>query len=230
MSLTASDYAKARAEVLTAGAQPRDLLEALCVIERQRQLLLAQERNAAWACGRRGDAIPKIPGLTDTLTGLLRRFAALGVVRYGEVSDLHRHVSALRKKLKAMAPSVRIATLIGEGYEITAGFDEIYRILHSGREPSLAAPGFTVKQTAILKLICLRGSVHVEQVKCLQRHMSNIRAKLPKAISIETHAGEGLYTLAKGKEALTALLDGESPAPIKRARKPRSEPEQRLAA
>lgn len=210
----------AKAEVLGSGAHPRDLLEALCVIERQRQIIMAQERNAAWACGRRGDAVAKIPGLTDTLTTLLRRFAACGVVRYADMEDLHRHKSALCKALKKLAPGVTIATLIGEGYELVSGFDEVYRLLHQGNAPSLRVGSFTTKQSMILRLIAQRGSVHVDQTPCLQRHMSNIRAKLKtlglaKKIVIKTHGGEGLYTIEKGRDVLERLVAGEQVADAK---------------
>ena len=137
-------------------------------------------------------------------------FAASGVVRYDDFHDLHRHVSHLRKRLKSLAPGVSIDTLIGEGYEVTTGFDQLYRLLHQGEAPSLRAHGFTVKQTAILKLISLRGSAHKDQIACLQRHMSNIRAKLPSSIKIITHPGEGLYTADEHSRAQIArLLSGE---------------------
>lgn len=213
-SLTVSDIRKAKSEALNSGASPSDILEALVRLERKIELKAAEERSAAWACGRRGDAAQKIPGLTDTLTSLLRRFAACGVVRYGDMEDLHRHKSALCKALKTLAPSVKIATLIGEGYELTGGFDDVYRLLHQGQAPSLRIASFTSKQSMILRLLAQRGSVHVEQTPCLQRHMSNIRAKLKtlglsKKIDIKTHGGEGLYTLEKGKDVLERLIAGE---------------------
>lgn len=215
----ASDLRRARDEALRSGRDPSDILEALCLLNRKidalGQIEAAQERNRAWSAGRRGDGVAKIAGLTDTLTSLLRRFGACGVVRYEDVPDLHRQVSALRKWCKTGAPTIRIDTLIGEGYEIARGFDELYRLLNQSNADGVRAPGFTVKQTAILQLIALRGSAHVDQVKTLQRHMSNIRAKLKKQghakrIAITTHAGEGLYTIDdKGREALTKLLAGE---------------------
>ena len=210
---------------MLSGAKPRDLLEALEAINRLEAVNAALVRNAAWARGARGDATTKIPGLTDTLTELVRRFAACGIVRYADMNDLHRHKSALCKALKTLAPSVKIETLIGEGYEIVSGFDELYRLLHQGKQPSLRANGFTVKQTAILKHLVLRGSAHVDQIACLQRHMSNIRAALKKAglskkITISTHGGEGLYTLDKGKDILEALLSGETRTEPKRPKQP----------
>mgnify|MGYP000564867286 CR=1 FL=1 len=177
---SASALRLARDEALASGRDPGDILEALCTINRKLDSLQANERNQAWACGRRGDGVAKIAGLTDTLTSLLRRFAACGVVRYDDVPDLHRQASALRKWCKTGAPTIRIDTLIGEGYEIVQGFDELYRLLNQGSANALRAPGFTVKQTAILQLMSLRGSAHVDQIPCLQRHMSNIRAKLKK--------------------------------------------------
>lgn len=211
MPLRAESFDLAEQEALHAGATPKDLLEALIVIERMRQNHAAALRQLAWATGRKGDGVAKIEGFSDTLTGLLRRFAACGVVLHSEFGpELHRHVSALRKKLKKLAPDIEIDTLQGEGYEIVAGFDHVYRILHAGAVPSMRAPGLTVKQTAIIKLLVLRGSIHKDQVACLQRHMSNVRKRLPKGVTIKTHAGEGLYTLERGREILQALLDGSA--------------------
>lgn len=215
----ASALRQARDEALRSGADPANVLEALCLINRKLDALgkteAAQERNKAWACGRRGDGVAKVAGLTDTLTALLRRFAACGVVRYEDVPDLHRQVSALRKWCKAGAPTIKIDTIIGEGYEIVRGFDELYRLLNQSSADGVRAPGFTVKQTAILQLISLRGSAHVDQIPCLQRHMSNIRAKLKrqghaKRINITTHPGEGLYTIDdKSRDNIAKLLAGE---------------------
>lgn len=209
MPVTHETLDKAEQEILLAGAPPKDIIEALCVIDRYRKMLEASQRHMAWASGRKGDGIAKIEGLSDTLTGLLRRFAACGVVLHAEFGpELHRHVSALRRKLKTLAPEAEISTLQGEGYEMTRGFDAVYRILHQGAIPATRAPGFTPKQTWILRLLVSRGSIHVDQAKCLQRHMSNLRKKLPRGVTIQTHPGEGLYTLERGKEILTRLLDG----------------------
>ena len=219
MSLSAETFDKAIEEML---ASPfGDKLAALRVLSREKALWQAQHQNDCWADGRRGESVAKIPGLTDTLTSLVRRFAACGVVRYADMDDLHRHASALRKRLKDLAPSVEIETIIGEGYEVVSGFDELYRLLRAGAKPTQKLPGFTTKQVDIMRLLASRGSAHVDQFICLQRHMSNIRAALKKAgfskkITIETHGGEGLYTVSKGREILAALVAGEiaiTPAP-----------------
>jgi DNA-binding winged helix-turn-helix (wHTH) protein len=223
LSLTSQTFEDALREIM---ASPNgDKLSAIHVLQREHARWKAEHNHLAWADGRRGEAVAKIPGLTDTLTSLLRRFAACGIVRYEDFGDLHRHVSALRKKLKDMAPGVQIETLIGEGYEIVAGFDQVYRMLHAGKAPSLRIGTFTVKQSMILRLLAQRGSVHVEQTPCLQRHMSNIRAKLKamglsRQITIRTEAGEGLYVLERGRDALHRLIAGEieaKPKPAKAA-------------
>jgi DNA-binding winged helix-turn-helix (wHTH) protein len=217
LSLAKSDFDKARDEALLSPANPKDTLSALRAVSRIEQLWLASERNAAWASGRKGDGAGKIPGLTDTLTALVRQFAAKGVVRYTDTPDLHRQVSALRKRFAEMNLAVTIDTLIGEGYELTDGFDHLYRLLHQAKLPSLRIEGFTSKQTAILKALAARGSVHVEQIECLQRHMSNIRARLKelghaKQIKISTEAGVGLYLIdEKSRASLQLLLAGELP-------------------
>lgn len=217
MSLTRADFDRARDEALLSPSSPKATLAALEALNRIEQLWLADERIKAWASGRKGDAAAKIPGLTDTLTALVRMFAAKGIVRYVDMPDLHRHVSALRKRLSDIAPGVVIETIIGEGYEVTQGFDHLFRLLHAGKTPSTKIPGFTTKQTAILKALAQRGSAHVDQIDCLQRHMSNIRAKLKelghhKQIKISTEAGEGLYLIAdKSRAALQLLIAGDLP-------------------
>ena len=230
MSLSAKTFQDVISEII---ASPYgDKLAAIHAVQRQFALWQAERNNLAWADGCRGDAVAKIPGLTDTLTSLVRRFAACGVVRYADVADLHRHVSALRKRLKDLAPSVVIETIIGEGYEVVAGFDHLYRLLHAGKQTALRIPGFTVKQTAILTYMAHRGAAHVDQFKCLQRHMSNIRAELKrqglsKKIVIATHGGEGLYTVENGRDLLAKLLAGEAVTPEP---KPKAQPKPRRAA
>lgn len=215
MTLTLSDIAKAKAEVLLAGAKPKDLLEALAVIERQKQIILAQDRHAAWSTGRRGDGRACAAGFTDTMTQLLRRFASCGVVTHEEFEDLHRQVSLLRKRLKDKAPAVVIKTLAKIGYEITAGFDDVFRLLHADAKASLCVADFTPKQSVILRTLAERGSIHVEHSAAIQRHMSNVRAKLAKhglgkRITIETHAGDGLYTVdEKSRAVLASFVAGE---------------------
>lgn len=211
MSLSAATFDKAASEAMLAGAPPKDLYEALHVIERLKQAHLAVLRHMALAEGRRGDTVAKIPGLSDTLTCLLRRFAACGMVRHADFDDLYRHKSALCKALKSLAPEVRIKTVAKEGYEVISGHDGLVRLLHGGRIPSILIPGYTDKQSAILRHLAGRGSVHVDQFKALQRHMSNIRAKLPKSVHIITHPGEGLYTIdERSRDALNALISGEA--------------------
>ena len=210
---TPAYYEKARDEILA--AKQGDILAALHALQRTLELYRAEHNNAAWAAGRKGDGCAKIPGLSDTLTTLLRRFAASGIVRYSDMEDLHRHKSALCKALKRIAPSVQISTLIGEGYELTAGFDDVMRLVRSSGAPSMRAANLTPKQTAILRILAQRGALHVDQIDCLQRHISNVRAKLKKlslhkAIVITTHPGEGLYTLDEsGRETALRLLAGE---------------------
>lgn len=211
MSLSAATFDKAASEAMLAGAPPKDLYEALQVIERYKQAHMAALRHMALAEGRRGDTVAKIPGLTDTLTCLVRRFAACGMVRHADFDDLYRHKSALCKALKTIAPEVKIRTVAKEGYEVVSGHDGLVRLLHGGRIPSTILPGFTDKQSAILRHLAGRGSVHVDQFKALQRHMSNIRPKLPRGVIVTTHPGEGLYTIdERSRDALAAFIAGEA--------------------
>lgn len=201
------------------------LAGALAVFRREHARLRAAFNHVAWADGRRGDGVAVIPGIGDrnvgapALTSLVRRFAACGIVRHDDVEDLHRQVSALRKWLASAAPAVVIKTLKKEGYEVVAGFDDLYRLLYtaqaSASEPRRRAPGFSLHQSAILFHLATHGSAHVEQFACLPRHISNIRALLAAqglehAVSIETRVGEGIYIVAKGREELRALMMGGS--------------------
>lgn len=194
------------------------LAHALALFRRERDRLRAELNHFCWKEGRRGDGVAVIPGLNETLTALVRRFAACGLVRHDDVDDLYRHVSALRKWLAQAAPAVVIATLKEEGYEVVAGFDDLYRLLRGG-DPDAAqarrrAPGFSIHQSAILFHLATHGSAHVEQFSCLPRHISNIRAVLAQQgvadiIVIEVRAGDGIYVVSKGREDLRRFMCGE---------------------
>lgn len=219
MSLSQSDFDTARETILVRSkSSPKEKLTALEAVSRLEQLWRSDARIAAWADGRRGDGVAKVPGLSDTLTSLARRFAACGIVRHCEVPDLYRHKCALSKELKRLAPDVKIDAVIGEGYQVSAGFDSLNRLLHGGKQPSTRAPGFTPKETVILQLLASRGSAHKEQIDILQRHVSNIRKRFKRLhinIKITTHPGEGLYTVdEKGREALASLIAGEVALPL----------------
>jgi len=193
---------------------------ALAVFRREHARLRALFNHHSWAQGRRGDGVAIIPGLTDTLTGLVRRFAACGLVRHEDVDDLSRHVSALRKWLAKNAPAVVIANRKAEGYEVIAGFDDLYRLLYTAQAQTEApqrrrAPGFTLHQSAILFHLAMHGSAHMGQFPCLPRHISNIRALLEAQglghiVAIETRVGEGVYVVAKGRDELRRLIVGEA--------------------
>jgi len=83
------------------------------------------------------------------------------------------------------------------------------------------APGFTMSETRILRILASTGFVSPEQIDALQRHMSNIRKKLREMapeVQIKTVVMEG-YELAKGKADLHRLLmqppGGEANQPAK---------------
>lgn len=199
-------------DVMALPAEER-LAGALAVFRREHARLLAEYNHIAWSKGLRGEGVANIPGLSETLTGLVRRLAACGVVRHADLDDLARHISALRKWLARNAPAVVIATLKDEGYEVVAGFDDLFRLLYAS-EPREGgqrkrAPGFTMHQSAILFHLATHGQAHVEHFPCLPRHISNIRAilaQLDASIVLETRLGEGLYVVAKGREELRRLV------------------------
>lgn len=205
-------------DVMALPAEER-LAGALAVFRREHARLLAEYNHIAWSKGLRGEGVATIPGLSETLTGLVRRLAACGVVRHADMDELPRNISALRKWLARHAPAVSIATLKDEGYEVVAGFDDLYRLLH-GQAATQAgqrrrAHGFSTHQSVILFHIAQHGSAHVDQFPNLPRHMSNIRAVvaelgLDRKIVFETRTGEGLYVVAKGRDELRRLTAGES--------------------
>lgn len=218
MSLTALTLTHAEADILASDALPASKEEALAVIVRLRAELAAtkaQLRQSAWASGRRADGAIVVPGLSDRHVCALRVLAATGHIKHGDHFDLHRTISGLRADLRKIAPSIEITTRIGFGYELTAGFDDANRLLLIGAKPPITILDFTPEQTDMLRRLSRHGSIHIEQGKAVQRHMSNIRAKLKRhgfasKIEIETHPGEGLYTVsARGRKHLAKLLTGE---------------------
>ena len=68
--------------------------------------------------------------------------------------------------------------------------------------------GFTSTETRVLRLMAARGFVHYEMFDALQRHMSNIRKKLPLDIRVKTQIGEG-YEIIAGLETLRSLVAGD---------------------
>ncbi len=89
-------------------------------------------------------------------------------------------------------------------------------------ETARRVAGFTEAETRILRMFAARGFVHYDMADALQRHMSNIRKKLPAEIVIKTVVEEG-YRMDKGKDRLLMILMGHGldkpavpmlPAPI----------------
>lgn len=75
-----------------------------------------------------------------------------------------------------------------------------------GGPPRVA--GFTVTETRVLRIMAARGFIGYGMFEALQRHMSNIRKKLPAGVAIKTQIGEG-YEVTGGVETLRALCAGE---------------------
>lgn len=113
---------------------PQSLEEAQAEIARLRAKAESLERKVAWSEGRRGDGLHRAPGFTIAETRILRILASVGFVGREQVDALQRHMSNIRKKLKACAPSVTINTIVMEGYELTQGKADLQRLL-------LQAPG-----------------------------------------------------------------------------------------
>lgn len=211
-----SHYEAAVDVILRSGAPTADLAQALLEVRGEIAQLRAEHNQAAWATGRKGDGVIKIDGLTETDTSILRRFAATTVVLHADVDKLHQHVCSLRKVLKVLAPGVCIETVQRLGYRITAGFEDVYRLLKGGRASALGVAGFTPKETVILGLLVEWGNLHKEQIACLGKHLSNIRKKAKRFGFAIKHAGAGLYVADRAARAqIKRLLAGELTADTK---------------
>jgi hypothetical protein len=69
-------------------------------------------------------------------------------------------------------------------------------------------PGFTITETRVLRILCAHGEIRYERFESLQRHMSNIRKKLPPGIKIKTIVQQG-YEVTSGLHALKRMVSGE---------------------
>lgn len=71
------------------------------------------------------------------------------------------------------------------------------------------APGFTVTQTRVLRILAATGEIRYARMESsLQRHMSNIRKRLPPGVVIKTIIGVG-YEVVEGMTALRALVSAK---------------------
>ena len=66
-------------------------------------------------------------------------------------------------------------------------------------------PGFTITETRILRIMAATGEVRYERMDAMQRHMSNIRKKLPPGVTIKTVVQQG-YEVVTGMQALKRLV------------------------
>ena len=66
-------------------------------------------------------------------------------------------------------------------------------------------PGFTVTQTRCLRILASTGEIRYDRMEAVQRHMSNIRKKLPPGIQIRTVVQQG-YEVTEGILALRRLV------------------------
>lgn len=69
-------------------------------------------------------------------------------------------------------------------------------------------PGFTITETRVLRILAATGEVRYGRMDALQRHLSNIRKKLPRSIQIKTVVMQG-YEVIAGMAALKRLCAGE---------------------
>lgn len=66
-------------------------------------------------------------------------------------------------------------------------------------------PGFTVTQTRCLRILAATGEIRYDRMEAVQRHMSNIRKKLPPGVVIKTIVQQG-YEVTEGILALRRLV------------------------
>lgn len=222
MSLSSATYDLAEQEILLSpsGLEEKraalDVVKALkaehlATVKRLQEQHCATARLTAWAKGLRGDGVAKADGFTETHTGVLRRFAALGEVNRIDYPDeeLSRHVCEIRRRLRQRNSGIKIDTLVGVGYQLVAGWEELIAMLQGRASRAARIPGYTPKETDTLYGFYEHGSQHVDQTKTLQRYISRLRAKLPAHIVIITE-GEGLYSVSRETQAeIGRLLAGE---------------------
>ena len=71
-------------------------------------------------------------------------------------------------------------------------------------------PGYTVTETRVLRILASTGEIRYGRpdMDSLQRHMSNIRKKLPPGIKIKTIVMQG-YEVVSGIGAIKRMVAGE---------------------
>lgn len=75
-------------------------------------------------------------------------------------------------------------------------------------------PGYTVTETRVLRILASTGEIRYERMESLQRHMSNIRKKLPPGVKIKTVVMQG-YEVTAGLNALKRMVSGEAQSPVR---------------
>ena len=75
-------------------------------------------------------------------------------------------------------------------------------------------PGFTVTETRVLRILASTGEVRYDRMESLQRHMSNIRKKLPPGIKIKTIVMQG-YEVTQGLNAIKRMVSAEALNPVR---------------
>lgn len=75
-------------------------------------------------------------------------------------------------------------------------------------------PTFTITETRVLRILAACGEIRYERFESLQRHMSNIRKKLPPGVKIKTIVMQG-YEVTQGMAALKRMVSGECLQPIR---------------
>lgn len=123
--LNSDEAAHIRAELETAQA-------AIGALQEENASL---KRESAWKDGRRADGVRRADGFTETETGVLRILASRAFISNTHSDAVYRHMSNIRKKLKAynLDQTVKIKTIIGDGYELESGQGYLNNLLMGGR-------------------------------------------------------------------------------------------------
>lgn len=75
-------------------------------------------------------------------------------------------------------------------------------------------PGYTVTETRVLRILASTGEIRYGRFDAIQRHMSNIRKKLPPGIKIKTIVMQG-YEVVTGISHIRRMLAGEQAYPVR---------------
>lgn len=99
-------------------------------------------QQLAWADQRPGGGPRVLEGFTEVETRVLRIAAARGQAYYEQAPTLHlqRHMSNIRRKLKAIGAEIEFRTYPGQGYTVTRGLKLLQDVVAGRAKLSVPPP------------------------------------------------------------------------------------------